>query len=52
MKKIVRPNNIDYEYEQKENGYFVLKSSMIDSLFTLTPDEMHKLFHKKYNERG
>ena len=52
MKKIVRPNDIDYEYEQKENGDFVLKSSVIDSLFTLKPDEMYKLFHKKYDERG
>ena len=52
MKKIVRPNDIDYEYEQKENGDFVLKCSIIDSMLTLTPEEMHKLFHKKYDERG
>ena len=52
MKKIVRPNDIDYEYEQKENGDFVLKCSVIDSFFTLTPDEMYKLFHKTYDKRG
>ena len=52
MKKIVRPNDIDYEYEQKESGDLVLKSSVTDSSFTLTPDEMYKLFHKTYDKRG
>ena len=52
MKKLVKPINYSYEYEQLENGDYVVKSLVTDDVFKLSQESMHKLFRKQYDERG
>lgn len=51
MKQTVKPINYSYEYEQKPNGNYVVKSLVTDDVFTISQDSMHKLFRKQYDER-